>query len=207
MSKITKLLFSVSQNGNPMAKIWVDDADITKDSDSILIAIKSQVAYLMSVGVGANITLKKSNKWMNVEVPKVYEDLFDNYKVSPNETIKAFGTMLNNMFNNCFSSIEYLKNGEVTKISQEEANDKCAEYMLGYTSLFNRTLDILSKSDVTGLKAIASTLKSKTSKPADIKEANSVAMAYTQLLTREVIAKNNFVIENETEQKELVEEK
>ena len=30
MSKITKLLFSVSEQGNPVARLWLDDADITK---------------------------------------------------------------------------------------------------------------------------------------------------------------------------------
>lgn len=195
MSVITKLLFSVSEKGNAMAQLWVDDADTTKTSDCIYIAIKSQVAYLLFLGVGSQVSLKKSRQYTNIEVPDMFTNLFDGYKVSTDNTIKMVGTMLNNAFDNMFKSLEFIKNGEVVRISREEANNKCSEYMQGYIELFNTALDELSKSNIGGLKTIASTLTKETSKPSEIKEANSVVMSYALMLNREAIAKNNFLIE------------
>ena len=60
MCEIKKILFSVSEQGNPLAQLWVDDADVDKNSDCIYIALKSQVAYLLFSELGAKITLKKS---------------------------------------------------------------------------------------------------------------------------------------------------
>ena len=42
MCEIKKMLFSVSAQGNPLAQIWVDDADVTKNSESIYIALNHQ---------------------------------------------------------------------------------------------------------------------------------------------------------------------
>lgn len=198
MSEVKKILFSVSAQNNPMAQIWVDDADITKNSESIYIALKNQVAYLFFLGVGSQITLKKSKQYYNVEVPDTFTSLFEGYKTSPDNTIKMIGTMMNSAFNNCFNSIEFIKNGETVKISQEEANEKCLEYMNGYTSLYNVALQSLTNSKVKALKSIGKVLEKEDSKASDIKEANSILMGYTSLLSREVIAKNNFVIEEKT---------
>lgn len=199
MCEIKKILFSVSEKGNPMAQIWVDDADTTKNSESVYIAIKSQVAYLFFLGVGSKINLKKSNKFYNVEVPENFTNLFESYKVSPDNNIKMIGTMMNRAFDNAFDSISFIKNGETVKISQDEANDKCVEYLAGYTSLYDKVVDYFNNSKNKALKAIGKILTTEGSKSSDIKEANAVVMNYTTLLTREVIAKNNFVIESESE--------
>lgn len=196
MCEVKKMLFSVSAQGNPLAQIWVDDADITKNSEAIYIALKNQVAYLFFSGVGAKITLKKSKQYYNVEVPDSFTNLFEGYKVSDNPTIKMIGAMLNQAFNNCFNSIEFLKNGEVVKISQEEANEKCREYMNGYNSLYGVVLESLGNSKIKALKAVSKILEKEDSKAGDIKEAHSIVSQFTTLLSREVIAKNNFVIDN-----------
>lgn len=198
MCEIKKILFSVSEKGNPMAQIWVDDADITKSSDSIYIAIKSQVAYLFFLGEGSKISLKKSNKFYNVEVPETFTNLFENYKISTDNNIKMIGSMMNRAFDNAFNSIEFIKNGETVKISQEEANAKCLEYLNGYTNLYDTVLDFLNNSKNKTLKSVGKILTTDGSKASDIKEANSIAMTYTSLLAREVIAKNNFVIDTDT---------
>ena len=110
MCEIKKMLFSVSAQGNPLAQIWVDDADITKNSESIYIALNHQVAYLFFLGVGSKINLKKNNKgYYNVEVPDFFTNLFEGYKTATNETIKTVGSMLNMAFKNAFNSIEFLK--------------------------------------------------------------------------------------------------
>ena len=199
MSEIKKLLFSVSAQNNPLCQLWVDDADTTKNSESIYIALKNQVAYLFFLGVGSQITLKKSKQYYNVEVPDSFTALFEGYKTSQDGTVRMIGTMLNSAFNNCFNSIEFIKNGEVVKISQDEANQKCLEYMDGYTSLYGVALQSLTNSKVKALKSVGKILEKEDAKASEIKEANSILMGYTSLLSREVIAKNNFVIENEVE--------
>lgn len=196
MCVIKKMLFSVSAQGNPLAQIWVDDADITKNSEAIYIALKNQVAFLFFSGVGTNITLKKSKQYYNVDVPDVFTNLFEGYKVAENPSVKMMGMMLNQAFNNCFNSIEFLKNGETVKISQEEANAKCLEYMNGYTSLYNVVIQSLTNSKVKALKSVGKILEKEDSKAGDIKEANLIVSQFTNLLSREVIAKNNFVIDN-----------
>ena len=129
MCEIKKILFSVSEQGNPLAQLWVDDADVDKNSDCIYIALKSQVAYLFFSELGAKITLKKSKQYYNVEVPDSFKDIFENYKTSTNNTVKIIGAWMNNAFNNFFTSMEFIKNGKTVKISQEEADAKCLEYM------------------------------------------------------------------------------
>lgn len=205
MCEIKKMLFSVSAQGNPLAQIWVDDADVTKNSEAIYIALKNQVAFLFFSGVGSKITLKKSKQYYNVEVPDTFTNLFEGYKVSDNPTIKMIGAMLNQAFNNCFNSIEFLKNGEVVKISQEEANAKCFEYMDSYTSLYDVVIQSFAKSKIKALKAVGKILEKEESKAGDIKEANLIVSQFTNLLSREVIAKNNFLIETSKES-EVVEE-
>lgn len=207
MCEIKKMLFLVSAQGNPLAQIWVDDADVTKNSESIYIALNHQVAYLFFLGVGSKINLKKNNKgYYNVEVPDFFTNLFEGYKTATNETIKTVGSMLNMAFKNAFNSIEFLKNGEVVKISRDEANDKCKEYLQGYTSLYNVALDFLSNSKIKALKQAGKILEKEDSKAGDVKEANQIVMQYIYLLSKEVIAKNNFMIED-TPLEEVEEEK
>ena len=201
MCEIKKILFSVSEQGNPLAQLWVDDADVDKNSDCIYIALKSQVAYLFFSELGAKITLKKSKQYYNVEVPDSFKDIFENYKTSTNNTVKIIGAWMNNAFNNFFTSMEFIKNGKTVKISQDEADAKCLEYMEGYTHLYAVALDSLSKSKVKALKAVSKILDKEDSKASDIKEAHNIVNQFTTLLSREVIAKNNFVIEVKEEEK------
>lgn len=197
MCEIKKILFSVSAQGNPMAQIWVDNADINSNVDSIYIALKSQVAYLFFLGVGSKIELSKSNKFYNVKVPDIFTNLFEGYKVSADKTVKMIGAMMNRAFDNAFKSIEFIKNGEIVRISQEEADAKCAEYLDCYTSLYANVVDYFSNSKIKPLKTIGKILTTEEGKPSDIKDANAIAMQYTSLLDREVLAKNNFIIEKE----------
>lgn len=196
MSILQKAIFTVSEKGNPMAQIWVDEADVTKNSESIYIALKSQVAYLFFLGKGATINLKKSKQFYNVEVPDLFTNLFDNYKVSQDNTVKMIGAMLNQAFDNAFNSLEFLKSGEVVKISQAEADEKCKEFMCGYVSLYDTALKSLSESKIKALKSIANILNKEDSKPAEVKEANNIVMQYATLLSRN-IDKQKFVIEKE----------
>ena len=53
MATITKIHFTISANGSPMAVLWIDDMDTTKDFEAIRIALKPQVAYLMFCVVGS----------------------------------------------------------------------------------------------------------------------------------------------------------
>lgn len=182
MSEIKKLLFSVSEKGNPICNLWVDESDINKNSDSYIIGIKSQVAYLLFQGIGAQVELKKSKQYYNVVVPDMFTNLFDNYKTSPDNTVKFLGMMLNNAFDNAFKSLEYLKTGEITKVSQEECNAMCSEYLTGFFNLYDNVVENLSKSNNKALKTVAKTLSSDTSKPADIKEANHVALNYVNVV-------------------------
>lgn len=195
MAEIKKMIFTVSEKGNPMVQLWTDDADTTKNTDSTYIAIKSQVAFLFFQGIGAQVEIKQSKQYKNVTVPDLFTNLFENYKVSTDPTVKMLGTMMNNAFNNYFDSMSFIKNGEIIKVSQEEVNAKCEEYMNGYTNLYETALNVLGKSKIKALKSVAKILEKEDSKASDVKEANSIAMSYALMLNREVIAKNNFVIE------------
>lgn len=195
MAEIKKMIFTVSEKGNPLAQLWCDDADTTKNADSIYVAIKSQVAFLFFQGIGAQIEIKQSKQYKNVTVPDMFINLFENYKVATDPTVKMIGSMMNNAFNNYFDSALFIKSGEVVKVSQEEVDAKCEEYMEGYSNLYQTALNVLGKSKVKALKSVAKILEKEDSKASDIKEANSIAMHYAMMLNREVIAKNNFVIE------------
>lgn len=182
MCEIKKMLFSVSEKQNPMVYLWVDDMDVNKMSDAIIIALKHQVAYLFNCNIGSKITLKKSKTYYNVEVPDSFTNIFEGYKTSDNNSIKIIGTQMNNAFNNYFNSISFLKNGEITSISREECNNICSEYLDGYFSLYNHVLERFNKSDNKAFKNIYKTLTSDGSKPADIKESNIIMMNYMNLL-------------------------
>ena len=123
MSKITKLLFSVSEQGNPVARLWLDDADTTKTSEAIILGIRSQVAYAFFLGLGSEVETKQSKQFTNILVPEMFTNLFENYKVATDQTVKMIGTFLNNAFNNAFSSLEFHKFGEVQYVSKEELTE------------------------------------------------------------------------------------
>lgn len=195
MAEIKKMIFTVSEKNNPMVYLWVDEDDTNKMSDATIIALKSQVAYLFFQSIGANIEIKQSKTYKNVTVPDMFTNLFENYKIATDPTVKAIGAMLNASFNNFFDSISFWKNGAIVTISQEECDAKCEEYMEGYTNLYNTALKVLGKSKIKALKNIAKVIDSETSKPAEIKEANSIISSYALMLNREVINKNNYVIE------------
>lgn len=182
MSEIKKMLFSVSEKGNPLVYLWVDDMDLNKMSDAIMIALKNQVAYLFFLTIGSQVQIKQSKQYKNIEVPDTFTTLFEGYKVSQDSTIKMIGGMMNNAFNNYFDSVSFLKNGEITSISKEECNNICSEYLNGYFNLYNHVLECLNKSENKALKNIYKTLTSDGCKPADIKESNMIIMNYMNLL-------------------------
>ena len=68
--------------------------------------------------------------------------------------------------------------------------------MNGYNSLYGVVLESLGNSKIKALKAVSKILEKEDSKAGDIKEAHSIVSQFTTLLSREVIAKNNFVVEN-----------
>lgn len=196
MCEIKKLLFSVSEKGNPMAQVWVDDADVNKNSDCIYIALKNQVAYLFFLGVGSKIKLKKSGNYQNVEVPETFTSLFENYKITQDNTLKMIGAMLNKAFDNAFNSIEFIKRGETVKISRAEVNEKFTEFLEDYTNIYNTIVDYFGKSKNKAFKNIGKILSSEESKASEIKDANAIVMQYSNLLAKDVISKNNFIIED-----------
>lgn len=196
MSTITKMIFSVSEKGNPLCQLWVDNQDTTKNSDAIYIALGSQVAYLFFLGVGSQVELKKSKQYYNVTVPDFFTNLFENYKVSPDPTIKAIGTMLNSAFKNAFNSIEYLKNGEVTMISKDECRNMCTEYLAGFFDIYDCVLDNMGKSKNKALKTVAKNLTSETSKASDVKDSNAVVMNYVSALNN-FLAKQHIKVSDE----------
>lgn len=181
MCEIKKMIFSVSEKGNALCKLWVDEDCLENELDAKIIAIRSQVAFLFFQGTGSKIELKKSNQYWNVIVPETFTNIFENYKISQDANVKIIGNMLNVAFNNAFNSLSYLKNGEITLVSKEEADNICSEYLSGYFSTYNNVLDILGKSKNKALKSIAKVLDSDTSKPSDIKEANAVVVNYVNL--------------------------
>ena len=140
MATITKIHFTISANGSPMAILWIDDMDTTKDFEAIRIALKPQVAYLMFCGVGSEIEIKKGNKgFWNVTSPDVFTNLIDNYKVSESGMVKAVGAMLDNGINNMINSLDIAKNGDTTKVCVEEAKDICHDFLKDTATIENYT--------------------------------------------------------------------
>ena len=197
MSKITKLLFSVSEQGNPVARLWLDDADITKNSEAIVLGIRSQVAYAFFLGVGAEVETKKSKQYTNIIVNPTFENLFENYKVSPDNTVKMIGQFLNNAFNNAFNSLEFLKLGEVQYVSKEELTDGICDFLTEKFALEEIVANhmLTSKSVPKIHKNMVKVLEKDNAKQADIKEAQQIISHYTNCANREYIQKNNLRME------------
>ena len=197
MSKITKLLFSVSEQGNPVARLWLDDADITKNSEAIVLGIRSQIAYAFFLGVGAEVETKKSKQYTNIIVNPTFENLFENYKVSPDNTVKMIGQFLNNAFNNAFNSLEFLKLGEVQYVSKEELTDGICDFLTEKFALEEIVANhmLTSKSVPKIHKNMVKVLEKDDAKQADIKEAQQIISHYTNCANREYIQKNNLRME------------
>jgi len=197
MCKVTKLLFSVSEQGNPVCKFWLDDADVKKTSEAITLGIRSQVAYMFFLGVGAEVKTVKSKQWTNVVVDPNFENLFENSKLSPDPTIKMIGTMLNNAFNNAVSSLEFIKMGEVTLVSQVELNEGIQSFLNEKFALENVVVDHMLKSKTVPKihKNMVKVLEKDDAKQADISEAQQIVSRYTACMNREYIQKNNLRLE------------
>lgn len=199
MSKVTKLLFSVSEQGNPIAKVWVDDMDTSKTSEAITLGIRSQVAYVFFMGTGSEIQTKKVKGWTNVEVPKAFETLFENYNILEGDA-KIYGVMFNNAFNNAFNSLEFLKLGEVTEVSLEELKEGSARFLDEKFKLEEIVYEHMSNSkSVPKLhKNMIKVLDKEDAKQSEIKDGQEILSRYTAQLNREYIQKNNLRIEKES---------
>ena len=197
MSKITKLLFSVSEQGNPVARLWLDDADTTKNSEAIVLGIRSQVAYTFFLGVGAEVETKKSKQFTNIVANPAFENLFENYKVSPDANIKMIGQFLNNAFNNAFSSLEFHKLGEVQYVSKEEITDGICDFLTEKFALEEIVANhmLTSKSVPKIHKNMVKVLEKDDAKQADINGAQEIISRYTQCANREYVQKNNLRME------------
>jgi len=197
MAKITKLLFSVSEQGNPVARMWLDEADTTKTSEAVILGIRSQVAYVYFLTVGSEVETKKSKQYTNVIVNPVFENLFENYKVSTDQTVKMVGFFLNNAFNNGFNSLEFHKNGEVQYVSKDELTDGIQNFLTEKFELEEITANhMLTSKAVPKLhKDMIKVLSKEDAKQADIKVAQEIISHYTNCANREYVSKNNLRLE------------
>lgn len=201
MSVITKLHFTISANGSPMAVLWIDDMDTTKDYEAIRIALKPQVAYLMFCGVGSNIEIKKGNKgFFNITIPEVFTNLVDNYKVSENAMVKTIGAMLENGINNMINSLDLAKNGDTTKICVEEAKHICHDYLKDTATYIEFAVDELKNSPNKFLKSIGKLAEKEDLKASEVKEVNEILLRHADRLAR-CMEKNNMTIEDKADVK------
>lgn len=197
MSKITKLHFTISANGSPMAVLWIDDMDTSKDFEAIRIALKPQVAYLMFCGVGSEIEIKKGNKgFWNVQIPDVFTNLIDNYKVSDNGMVKAVGAMLDNGINNMINSLDIAKNGDTTKVCVEEAKHICHDFLKDTATFMDFAIEELKNSKNKFLKSIGKLAEKEDLKASEVKEVNEILLKHADRLAR-CMEKNNMTIEDE----------
>ena len=197
MSKITKLLFSVSEQGNPVARLWLDNADTTKTSEAIILGIRSQVAYAFFLNVGADVETKKSKQYTNIVSNPSFENLFENYKVSTDQTVKMIGQFLNNAFNNAFSSLEFHKLGEIQYVSKEELTDGICEFLTEKFSLEEIVANhmLTSKTIPKIHKNMIKALGKDDAKQVDINGAQEIVSRYTSCVNRGYIQKNNLRME------------
>jgi len=197
VSKITKLLFSVSEQGNPVARLWLDNADTTKTSEAIILGIRSQVAYAFFLNVGADVETKKSKQYTNIVSNPSFENLFENYKVSTDQTVKMIGQFLNNAFNNAFSSLEFHKLGEIQYVSKEELTDGICEFLTEKFSLEEIVANhmLTSKTIPKIHKNMIKALGKDDAKQVDINGAQEIVSRYTSCVNRGYIQKNNLRME------------
>lgn len=201
MAKITKLHFTISANGSPMAVLWIDDMDTTKDFEAIRIALKPQVAYLMFCGVGSEIEIKKGNKgFYNVQIPDVFTNLVDNYKVSENGMVKAVGAMLDNGINNMINSLDIAKNGDTTKVCVEEAKHICHDFLKDTATFMDFAVEELKNSKNKFLKSIGKLAEKEDLKASEVKEVNEILLKHADRLAR-CMEKNNMTIEEQADVK------
>lgn len=201
MATITKIHFTISANGSPMAVLWIDDMDTTKDFEAIRIALKPQVAYLMFCGVGSEIEIKKGNKgFWNVTIPDVFTNLIDNYKVSENGMVKAVGAMLDNGINNMINSLDIAKNGDTTKVCVEEAKHICHDFLKDTATFMDFAVDELKNSTNKFLKSIGKLAEKEDLKASEAKEVNEILLKHADRLAR-CMEKNNMTIEEQADVK------
>ena len=202
MSKITRLLFDVSQQGNPICKIWLNDADITKTSEAKIVGVGSKNQYLHFLKVGDDIEVqvnKKSSDFINIIVPEWFTNIYDNYKVSPDNNVKMVGSMLNNSFNNAVSSLEFHKNGEVTLISDGEAQELIDLYYDEKYGFVEKIKQSILKSKIVPkcIKNLIKLLDSETIKPSEVTEIQKFLKEELADVSIKVFGKNNLRIEKE----------
>ena len=201
MATITKIHFTISANGSPMAILWIDDMDTTKDFEAIRIALKPQVAYLMFCGVGSEIEIKKGNKgFWNVTIPDVFTNLIDNYKVSENGMVKAVGAMLDNGINNMINSLDIAKNGDTTKVCVEEAKHICHDFLKDTATFMDFAVDELKNSKNKFLKSIGKLAEKEDLTASEVKEVNEILLKHADRLAR-CMEKNNMTIEEQADVK------
>ena len=146
---ITKLLFNVTQNGQPRALVWVDKDDISLISDAKQINLKQQVAYLFYKSENDLIELKKNGDWWNVVVPAKFTDSFEANKG------------LQKAFNNAFKSIKHIRDGGQTPISMEEKLSMFDEFTNNSVPLYESAFDNLSNSKNKAIKAVMKGIEGK----------------------------------------------
>ena len=199
MAKITKIYFTTSNNGNPCAVLWVDDMDTTKESEAIRIYLKPQVSYLIFCGKGSEIEIKKGNKdFYNIVIPKSFSDIIDNYKITDNKAMKLFGTMLSNGIENLITSVDFIRNGEVARVSREEAQTVCHEHMKDTATYIDFAVEELKQSPNKFLKSIGKLAEKEDLKASEVKEVNKILLKHADRLAR-CMEKNNLVIVEEDE--------
>ena len=197
MATVAKLIFDISQNGNPICKIWFDDADITKMSESKVLGIRSQVAYAFFISQGTSVETKESKGYTNIITPQFFTELFDNYKVNPNESLKAIGMMLNNGFNNFVNSLDFHKNGEAIIVSEGELVEGLNSFFDEKYSLLNHIKEYILKSKLVpkAFKKMAKVIDSEDSKPAEIIEAQKFLKEELVSANIEYISRNRLRLE------------
>jgi hypothetical protein len=126
-----------------------------------------------------------------------FENLFDNYKVSTDPTVKMLGHFLNNAFNNAFSSLEFHKLGEIQYVSKEELTEGINEFLTEKFALEEIVANHMLTSKTTPKihKNMVKVLEKEDAKQADINSAQEIISRYTTCANREYIQKNNLRIE------------
>ena len=184
MCKITKLVIDSTQQGNPKALLWVDDMNINKEFDAISINFKSQILYLLFVGVGGEIKLKKNGQYTNVDVP--FET---GQKLESN-------TLVNNIFNIMFEGIARVKMGGATVISVDELKSEVLNYSKERNIIRDTILEQAVK-DPINKAVLAPLLKldDEKFKAGDKVSANTALNEQVAIYERNIIARNNYKID------------
>lgn len=139
---IKKILFDITQNGQPKATIWVDEDDISVVSNGKQINLLEQVQYLFFKEEGDVVDLKRNGTWWNIIVPASFSETYSKNKG------------LQKAFNNSVKSIKAIRDGGQTTVSEEEQKDMFSNFMDDNLPLFEVAIDKLSSSKNKAIKAI-----------------------------------------------------